>query len=746
MQGRKKKLLGFLLLLLMVAAVVPTIRAKAAGEGLQITEINYENETLTVKTTNSDSYLYYSDEKKRTWEWAGEFPESGEFVLDISWVKKTKDYVMVFRGDKSDEISVTLPQQNKSFKVTYNYKDECLRFTNDDKQAVYWRKADSTVWKPVTITDGKMDTQTLDAFRRLYARGATLYLCTWPVNGTSASAAGVRPSKEVKFSLKKQATAPKLSVKLPGTVAVTDKMEYQVAGADTWTACSGKTLDLKEAAPEAYYKETTPGKETRVYVRVAATEKALPSANATVTVRAQEAAPEPYQKDDTKETGQIESGLANAMTLKFTFHEVKETDADGKEVVKVEKPSSKNPYEYTVVLKDEQLKDDAKWTAITSESVEIDSTKAPEGSTVYIRKKGKVESTLVWQPESQAYTHTVEKYPEGSTWEDAASIKDGILYLVKEEGVEPKGLEFNIILQSPNTDVKSITCGSKALKFTSTISEDGNKVHVVITDTSDYEAAVTDRDKEQEVKITLANGEVLNKARLTILHGASVSGEPKFTITHGLEPSANTPYTFVVNPGLTLEKTGSEADAEHGKTTVASLTFMGEGIAFTPPETQTDGSYKIQFTAKAFDKVFLNWGIELDKELPLTIEMSNGQKITKGVSITLHEPIKSETVQTATIEEGKAAKDIELIFTADVAGASIKEIYWNGQRISKQAAAVDTKITVVITKEAINGLKFPVDAVDSTSFTAPIVFELLDGSQASQVYQLTLTRALAATP
>lgn len=751
MQG-KKKWTVFLLLLLMVAAMLPISRVKAEGGGLAITSIDYDAETLTVQTTGGDSYLYYSDEKKKTWEWAGRFPEDGVFVLDISWVKKTKDYVMVFKGDKSSEISVTLPQQNKSFKVTYNYMKECLNFTSQDGQKVFWRKADSSTWHEITITGETMDPVTLDAFRRLYARGATLYLRTGAVPGTSASAPGVRPSKEAKFSLKKQASEPKLSVKLPGTVAVTDKMEYQVVGADTWTACSEKTLDIKTAAPGAYYKDGTAGVETRIHVRVAATEKKLPSASATVTVRAQEGAPD---------GANIEKEFVNASTKKFTFKEVKE-GADGNEVVTVEKPSSKNPYEYTVVLKDEQLKDDAKWTAITSESVEINKETAPVGATIHFRKKGRVESTTVWQPESVAYTYTVQEddYQADSTVgmlgeaTEAVSMKEDILYLVKEEGVTPEGtksLTFNINVSQPvygDIDVQSITCGGKALKFTSEVSGDKTTVTVTITDTATYEAGVTERDKEQDVKITLKNGEEINKVKLTVLHGASVSGEKEFTVTHGIEPDAANLYTFVVNPGLTLEKTGPEADAQHGKTTVQKLMFRGKELVTSGYNVEQDsatGTCTITLKAAAFENDFLDWNVTLDQEYPVTVVMDNKQEITKGVSVKLHERIKSEKVQSSTIPEGKAEKEISLTFVSELDKIGISSATWNGQNVTLVSQTNGTDITVTIGVAAINSLKFP-DGETGLTSVAPIVFKLSDGSCSSLVYQLTLNRTSTPEP
>ena len=66
----------------MIAA--PFMRTQAAGK-LSVVEIDYEAETLTVSTSSSDSYLYYSDSKMKNWECALGTFVNNEYVLDISW-------------------------------------------------------------------------------------------------------------------------------------------------------------------------------------------------------------------------------------------------------------------------------------------------------------------------------------------------------------------------------------------------------------------------------------------------------------------------------------------------------------------------------------------------------------------------------------------------------------------------------------------------------------------------------------
>ena len=144
MQRKQGKVLAFLLLLAAAMIAAPFMRTQAAGK-LSVVEIDYEAETLTVSTSSSDSYLYYSDSKMKNWECALGTFVNNEYVLDISWVKKTKDYVLTLKGDKSDEVlSVTLPVQNKYLKVKYNCIDESFEAEGSENRPLYWRKADST--------------------------------------------------------------------------------------------------------------------------------------------------------------------------------------------------------------------------------------------------------------------------------------------------------------------------------------------------------------------------------------------------------------------------------------------------------------------------------------------------------------------------------------------------------------------------------------------------------------------------
>ena len=119
----------WMLVLLLFMAFLPEKKAQAADAVLTVKEIDYEKETLTVVTSAKDTKLYYSDGKMKNWECAYGTFVNNEYVLDISWVSKTKDYTLTLKGDKSrTPVSVVLPKQTTNFKVTFDAVTERIRY------------------------------------------------------------------------------------------------------------------------------------------------------------------------------------------------------------------------------------------------------------------------------------------------------------------------------------------------------------------------------------------------------------------------------------------------------------------------------------------------------------------------------------------------------------------------------------------------------------------------------------------
>lgn len=487
------------ILVIFFSILLPGLTIAASEKQLKIVEIDYDAEVMTVMSTEGDTRLFYSDSKQKNWECAYGVFEDGKYEMDISWVKKTGDYTISLKGDKSDlVIQVTLPKQKKDFKVSFDCTTEQFKFSGDNGGTIFWRKKGSTAWQEFGKASDEQTELKLE-LERMYAKGASLYFRIGQEKGgtkNGAFDAGMRPSTEVSLNISKQAEGPKLSIAGDKTIAVNDKMEYRTADGN-WIACD-KKLDINEIAKAALAEEGV-AQDVVFYVRVAATAKKLPSAQKEFTVLAQPEAPK-----------NVEFAFGNNTSLKIEIKDLIVNDE-----ISEEKPSGTNPYEFTVVAKDKELEKNAVWTKITAETAVISETKAPEGSKIYVRKRCFALPANVIHTESKTVEYTVPKYPEatevGLVGEatEFAYLEEECVVLVKTENETPRGMQF---LLKPDAifdgiEIKTIECGSTALVYDTEKSANG--IIVTIKDTSKYESNIAGRDKAYPIKITLKNGEVL---------------------------------------------------------------------------------------------------------------------------------------------------------------------------------------------------------------------------------------------
>lgn len=733
---RKEKRKVRLLLLLMLAlfcAWIPREQAKAAEVKLVIVNIDYEGETMTIQSKVGDTRLYYSDAKQKTWECAYGTFNSGYYVLDISWISKTKDYTLTLKGDKSEMVTtVVLPKQQTNFKVAYNYKTEAFEFTNAGSQQVYWRKNNSTVWNLIG-KDPAAQKSAIEVMRRFYAKGATLYfrlgqVCGETVNG--ALSAGIRPSKEVKFTMGKQASAPSVSITVSSkTLSASSLLEYRSSAAESagWTAAAEKKISIDSIAGEAFITDGKAGKDVTLFFRTAATERKLASLEKEITIKAQEAAP-------VNVTFKFTSPTALSLTI------TEEKDEEGN--VLIPAASSSNPYEYTIVQAGSTLKSTASWTAITSGSaISITSKKAPEGSTIYVRKQAHVLNKAVYYPASLEFSYEVGEYPEESKIvlngapTEMVYLTEDVVNMIKTAGSDASGLSFKILVSDvldPDTDVKTIICGSTALEFKS--EKEPNQLIVTITSTEKFEAAVSARDKAYPVKITLTNGEVFNNSvKLTVLRNASVLKSASLEVVHASGNDAV--YEFTIVPGETVKKVDTD---KYETTTVTSVAIadLEQELTFSTAADE-DGNLKVTLNAAALQPFFEREDVKLDQKYPLTITMSDGQKITSGVDLTFTEEavIDGGPFQFVKRVGSDLTENIVFQMTYKTSGIYAVSATWNGIDIMGNCSTNTKYIYVELDHNKINALTLP-DAAPSLS--CPVIITLSNGAVVSTGYSLTL--------
>lgn len=425
-ERRLRTFLGgtFAVACLSAAALVLPARADAAAS-LKVLEVNYDNSTITVESTEGDQTLYISDKKAKKWEictekfgtkaadaGAGEADtpattadttdsSSKQCTIDISWITTTKDYVLSMKGDKSTEVTqITIPKQNKKFKVKYDKVNTKFTYTGQvvSKPIIEYRKNNTTSWAVMSDDNNKVE----NLVRLLSENGNSLYFRVQGQNGKGDDA-GARPSKEVICKIGKKSAAPTVTLNTNNnTISVssgwqvrqvnglTESGSFSYAGSyssangtkytdatseNGWWHTYNATLDvpLTEIAAAAICSTKTGEHTSPVYLqfRKKATSSTQLSRTTTIRIPAQNKEP------DAANSG-VGIEYTSPTTFKLTFAYA--TDA--------------SPYEYCVVdkndIKDNKIanEQDIEWkTSSSSTPIEMKKNNVPDGSRIFFRKK-----------------------------------------------------------------------------------------------------------------------------------------------------------------------------------------------------------------------------------------------------------------------------------------------------------------------------------------------------------------------
>ena len=368
---------GFLCLFLMLTAFG---KASAAGT-VSVEEINYDASYIKVKLASGDTTLMISDGKQKKWEAVTVEPVGGYVTMDISWISSSKAYELSLRGDVNvTPVKVTIPAQNKNFKVTYSPLNG-LSFSGQGADAVIqWKKKDGLLWKPFP-NDVSSFKSTLEG---MIAKGASLMFRTAPQNGNGSNV-GARASKEITVAIKARATAPTMTINNEKmTISLKKDMEFRYCdkNGDVPVDAKWESVDKTEDRPLSSIAaaamctnngtSSVAGTEMYIQFRMKATDKNQVSNITTVTI--------PGQKPlaDTAIAG-IKLEYTSPSTVGLS----------------VSVATEKNVYEYCIITP-KDIEDgitinsvkELTWTSITdSKAISIGKSKAGDGSLLYVRKK-----------------------------------------------------------------------------------------------------------------------------------------------------------------------------------------------------------------------------------------------------------------------------------------------------------------------------------------------------------------------
>lgn len=355
--------------------------------------INYETGELQIKM-NDNIKVYYSDATMKTWNVIEGAAKNGIITMDISWISSTKNYVLNLKGSEEETVvSVELPKSNTAVKATIDKIDGSVDFTNDEGATQFqWRKAAATDWWTTSDMDQKKDKTDNGVFEKtieeMRVRGGKIQVRLPQIVGESEAKPGSRPSKIITLSVPKRGNAPSVKVVANSmNTNTTDKMEYKiisVAGTkktgSTWEDCD-KKMSIYDMTPQVITTSGgAVGQEVVVAIRKSETEKVAYSKNCYLVIPAQEHAPALSEFTTSRTSRKYSLIVGNA--------------------------SKDMPYQYAVVgvgakVDEKQLS----WKAISnSKAIFFDKKKYPEGSIIYVRKKGENASNKTELRLPSAYT------------------------------------------------------------------------------------------------------------------------------------------------------------------------------------------------------------------------------------------------------------------------------------------------------------------------------------------------------
>jgi hypothetical protein len=377
MKNIMKNIISFPVMVLFFLLVFLSPANHASAEeaaAISIGKIDYDNLTMQVYN-NNNSLVYYSTDQSTWTEVEGVYNSTlKSYTMDISWVSYTNDVTLSFKGDIIKTIkSVTLPMRNASLSVKFDKLEGEFQFEDtEEAERFQWRKTSDYNWNTVEFDEASSSYQAfLDTIEILRGKGIKLYIRTPQVLGTSLNNVGVRPSKEVTVTISARVAAPAIKVNSSKlTINTTSSMEYYNAKNGLWIECDGATA-VEDIAPGALYQNGS--KNVVLMIRKTATTTDTFSLTSYLTIPGQSSAP----------------------TIGDSSAEVTYYYMNSKLILQFNKATVSNAYEYAIVKEENTFEPSgASWRPVTTSKVmTMTSGTAPDGATIYIRRKGIDENT-----------------------------------------------------------------------------------------------------------------------------------------------------------------------------------------------------------------------------------------------------------------------------------------------------------------------------------------------------------------
>lgn len=748
-------------MLLILSVVLRPQVVKAEAAGISVKEINYENSTIILNVNPQDTEVYFSDSSQKTWEKVpGEIQGDHTIIMDISWISISKNYELTLKGNKTKTItSITIPKRATNFRASYNKVTGKVTFSNAGDRTVEWRKKGSTIWNtvnPNTLTE---------ELKYLYTNGATIYFRLAPVNGTSITNLGFRPSNEVTVTIPKKSQAP--AIKIDGSkfiIPVKRNMAYRTVKGNEiltgWTNITSSTnLQLKDIATSAMYQNSTSAQEeVTLQFRTNATSSSQVSNISTVTIPVQEGSPD-------TDTNGISLSYTSSTTL----------------MIEVKAASSNKPFEYTIVKENDELDyKDARWNEVTSSSpISISKSKAPEGSHIYLRKKSleageNTEFSLASTEIDLTGVNGVRyvKPPKADTLETIVLVAG----ICKDTD---SSSNINFVFYSPvSTTISSIelydsygtnrgTVSCKSSVAKNTKSTDANDQYIITTGITTTSSIDQITEELLYAKLNFANSDTFTSTPTSgislYLYPRTIVNNPsgedyrtKFErIYLSRKEEDQSHFKFKLDLGTAKVMDSTEVNKSTSEdTAISKLQFNGYTLDKGKDYTVEYGSYldndknNVRTATVTIDVANMEKSSSItatDETLPLMIHLNNNEVLKDHIYLNListatmdkapiawsitEGSLKETQTTTVTNPDGTSSTITEDVITFTIPlsmydtsyGVSISDVTWGGISILDSAIVENGKATIYLSNKKINKL-----STDSTE-TQNVIITLSNG-------------------
>jgi hypothetical protein len=346
----------------------------ATASAITFGTVDYENLTLQVYN-NNNSTVYYSTDNTNWEEMDAAYSSStSSYSMDISWTPATSDTTLYFKGDSVKTVKqITLPAQNTDFAAEYDKVQNEFTFSSmDDADYFEWRNTTDYYWNKVSFNENSASYQNfMDTIEGFRLKGAKIIIRIPQTMGTGAGNVGARPSKEINITIPSQPAAPAVKVNSSKlTLSTTTSLEYYDTQSELWMECES-SMPISSIAPSVLYENGASA--VTLQIRKAATGSTPSSKILKLKLPAQTAAP-----------------TIGDRSADITYYYL-----NGKLVIQFNNASDTNLYEYAVIKANYTFTvASASWKTVkTTQLMTFSTSTAPEGCTIYVRKKGRDENT-----------------------------------------------------------------------------------------------------------------------------------------------------------------------------------------------------------------------------------------------------------------------------------------------------------------------------------------------------------------